>query len=700
MDPVTTFSLVAGVLQVVDISFKAAARCHELYKDGSLAEHNETAAVTDALGRATESLNASIGKSAAPLSKDGSEILDLSTKCSRTAQELLTELQKLKLDQAGGLRQAIAKSVLSIRRKKLLREKLNDLKAILDTRILIRLDTRSLKESQNFEILDHNVRDLAIALEKGLNTLAQLLADQGRRIENCIDAKFDARERPSKAQQARQQFMKRLFFPDILSRQEQIPEAFRGTCGWIFDPPRIESSQRRHWSNFRKWLMHSHGIYWISGKPGWPEAINLMSSHPVTTKAFLDPAEGIDMLPAWKDQRLLSLLKHVVAHLPETISLCAFIDGLDEFRGEEEVLLDVIRLLNRSPRCKVCVSSRPEQVFCDEFMACPKLKIQDLNHQDITRLVQDKLVPTLNKCFPSETDGIYSLSKKLIEKAEGVFLWLDLMVKDLLKGVSNRDSLKELYLRLERTPGDVVGMWRRKLQELDSIYRDEARKIFRLMLVARDQSYSVTLLGLACAEDEAWQHVVLHNTQYFESSRFNSLCEDLEIRITSRCGGFVEFYDDGQDLPHFSEPGRTALHANQQRRITFIHRTAAEFLSDHFGIVLDDPTWNPETSGLLAQTMIGSLFSLPLLALTSTTRELIGFKTHCLINLSMGAISKVSDSTADSGIDKRLRDTITTSSLCDRACNPRIDIASATSYSSTVADTPSGSNFEHYSVFV
>lgn len=51
MDPVTSFSLAAGILQVVDVSFRALAQCWELCKDGSLAEHRETVEVTDALGR-------------------------------------------------------------------------------------------------------------------------------------------------------------------------------------------------------------------------------------------------------------------------------------------------------------------------------------------------------------------------------------------------------------------------------------------------------------------------------------------------------------------------------------------------------------------------------------------------------------------------------------------------------------------------
>lgn len=50
MDPLTAFSLAAGIIQVVDVSFKVLAQCKELYKKGSLVEHRETAAVVDALG--------------------------------------------------------------------------------------------------------------------------------------------------------------------------------------------------------------------------------------------------------------------------------------------------------------------------------------------------------------------------------------------------------------------------------------------------------------------------------------------------------------------------------------------------------------------------------------------------------------------------------------------------------------------------
>lgn len=51
MDPATAFSIAAGVLQVVHLSFKAFATCRELYKDGSLAENESTKEVTQDLGK-------------------------------------------------------------------------------------------------------------------------------------------------------------------------------------------------------------------------------------------------------------------------------------------------------------------------------------------------------------------------------------------------------------------------------------------------------------------------------------------------------------------------------------------------------------------------------------------------------------------------------------------------------------------------
>lgn len=50
MDPVTAFGLAAGVLQCLDVGFRAVTTCRELYQDKSLAQHRETQEITEDLG--------------------------------------------------------------------------------------------------------------------------------------------------------------------------------------------------------------------------------------------------------------------------------------------------------------------------------------------------------------------------------------------------------------------------------------------------------------------------------------------------------------------------------------------------------------------------------------------------------------------------------------------------------------------------
>lgn len=51
MDPVTAFSLAAGVIQVIDLSSKALSKCREIHKDGSLAQNRATEEITEYLGK-------------------------------------------------------------------------------------------------------------------------------------------------------------------------------------------------------------------------------------------------------------------------------------------------------------------------------------------------------------------------------------------------------------------------------------------------------------------------------------------------------------------------------------------------------------------------------------------------------------------------------------------------------------------------
>ncbi|KAI4219713.1 MAG: hypothetical protein L6R36_008128 [Xanthoria steineri] len=621
MDPVTSFSLAAGILQVVDVSSRVLAQCWELCRDGSLAEHRETVKLTDALVSSTRRLNATTSQVATPRTQDDIEIVKLSAECTKVAEDLLVELRKFRLEQSG-LWHALTKSVRILRRKAILTEK----QELLE------------KYRRDLKSLEQGVQSLALGLEQGHNTVAQILADGNRQLKEHIDMKFDSHAKATEDRIPHTRLLESLFFPDIVAREEQISDAFEGTCRWIFDSSDDQESNSRPWSNFRKWLETETGVYWISGKPGsgkstlmkyilksertpqlladwekgtdlivvsfffwnpgmalqksctgllrsllyqiatqWPALADLAVSPTGRSKDAIDGSRSWNPLTTWTDQGLMSLLNRFLDEKPANISLCAFVDGLDEFVGDEDFLLHMIGLLNNSSRCKICVSSRPEQAFCQEFRLCPQLRVQDLNREDIKRTVAGKLRPSLQKhsALAIPEIDVRSLIRELVEKASGVFLWLDLMTKDLIKGSRDGDTVEELHSRLARTPDTINGLYAHMLQKLDQRYVKECVQYCSILMMAEELrlEYPITLLTLALGEHESWNHLVDFDLTYFAESRFIPVCQVLESRITSRCGGLLEI---GNYRQYPTDQKATMQCCD--RKVNFVHRTAMEYV--------------------------------------------------------------------------------------------------------------------------
>ena len=50
MEALAAFSMVTGILQVLDVSSSAVEKYREIYKDGSVAAHRDTSIIAKALG--------------------------------------------------------------------------------------------------------------------------------------------------------------------------------------------------------------------------------------------------------------------------------------------------------------------------------------------------------------------------------------------------------------------------------------------------------------------------------------------------------------------------------------------------------------------------------------------------------------------------------------------------------------------------
>ncbi len=108
----------------------------------------------------------------------------------------------------------------------------------------------------------------------------------------------------------------------------------------------------------------------------------------------------------------------------EQFKLCCFIDGLDEFEGDFEAMIELFKGVSKLPNIKICVSSRPWLVFEETFENNPGLRLQDLTYKDIRLYVSDKLEShsKMQQLSKSKPVLAAAFAKEIVSKANGFFL--------------------------------------------------------------------------------------------------------------------------------------------------------------------------------------------------------------------------------------------------------------------------------------
>lgn len=295
------------------------------------------------------------------------------------------------------------------------------------------------------------------------------------------------------------------------------------------------------------------------------------------------------------------------------VKFCFFIDGLDEYVGDSVSLIDLVSSLASSPRIKVCVSSRPWNIFTRAYhdRTDGQLEVQALTRYDIRIYVNDKMNADdrFVKLREKDEASCLQLVDGITAKANGVFLWVYLVVQSLLRGLTNDDSLKILQRRLESYPNTLDEYFQRMFDRVENVYRVESSRLllaamaaekilpfwaprcFELEVDTPDYALNVNIppspkdaafvYGCDCveklkiargqrqatgpiacgAEATADEDDVMHNCYYLfgEDNKFTKDQKaKLRTYLDARCADLLEISGEG---------------------ITFVHRTARDFLA-------------------------------------------------------------------------------------------------------------------------
>ncbi|KAL9621344.1 MAG: hypothetical protein Q9160_004235 [Pyrenula sp. 1 TL-2023] len=436
-----------------------------------------------------------------------------------------------------------------------------------------------------------------------------------------------------------------LLYPEMHLRQEQIASAHQNTYEWIFrhsDGGVLvgeSDGEAQPWASFVKWLQsNDNEVYWIFGRAGSGKStlMNyvylddrtrqcLMQNHdandqpPILVAYFFWKAGSLmqkstrgmlqslvfqilsqdqralsSVVPdstkvqlstpylVWSTSRLIRLLNSAIESLQRRV--CVLLDGLDEFEEDEEELFDVIRATQDHVNVKVCVSSRPLRSFESRFGDCPRLRLQDLTKKDMELFISEKLSANQNyiRMRQEHVKDLAHIVDFIVHMSQGVFLWATLVVKDVLKGFDNRDSLEVLYERLTATPHEVDDiysrMWSRYQNDL-KYYETEAKYYFRLVL-----RKEMSLLEFTILTDESVRRLALQSEYSPSNAQYViDRCEDKKVHALARCGGLVEVGETERwpyiALHPFAKTDKGGLgDYHKYWKVRISHRTAADFL--------------------------------------------------------------------------------------------------------------------------
>jgi hypothetical protein len=278
------------------------------------------------------------------------------------------------------------------------------------------------------------------------------------------------------------------------------------------------------------------------------------------------------------------------------LKMCFFIDGLDEFSGDVEQLCLFFRELSgRSDKTKFCLSSRPWVQFQENLASCPSLRLQDLTYNDINTYVNDKFYrsPAFMRLANRDANLAVSLVREIGEKAEGVFLWVKVVVRQLLCGISGRDSMDELWTRLRSFPRDLYPLYDSILSQIEPMHLEWASRAFQVMIASAQLSSDpfrrkflpessfranissaneagarvvpLTLIEFTFAMDKVHD---IGSTKDLSVDQLASMFEETQIRLTARCAGLIEV-SNSETLQRDS---------SATNRIRWMHRTARDFV--------------------------------------------------------------------------------------------------------------------------
>lgn len=430
---------------------------------------------------------------------------------------------------------------------------------------------------------------------------------------DCLQEKLQSLSLSENDVKKQQAILESLTFESRPVRHTQIAVAHQQTFKWAL----TTNQDSTLGPSIGAWLKQEDGIFWVSGKPGSGKS-TLMKyiadssitsrfiaewAHPcraaivshyfwITGTSMQKSQQGLlqtllydifrqcpDMIEKtceerwnssqcagpWSLAELREALQTFVTRDHASLKLCFIIDGLDEYSGDHEDRIQLCRTLKglaKSGNVKLCLSSRPWNIFEEEFgLEFPKLYMQDLTRDDIQKYVLSRLEEHTRWAAVSanHSQGQWLVSE-IAAKSNGVFLWVFLVTKLLREGLTNRDAFVDLRRRLESFPSELEPFFKTMLEAVEPFYHSHMSTALQLANASTESQLSFLIYSFHFQEYEDSDYSINHPIRLMKECEIEEIRSNTSWHLDSRTRGLLEVNPkDGT--------------------VTFLHRTARDFLN-------------------------------------------------------------------------------------------------------------------------
>ncbi|KAK8873453.1 hypothetical protein PGQ11_003967 [Apiospora arundinis] len=625
--------LVANIFQFVEAGIKIASTARDVHQ-GSVSLNLQTREIRLLLDDVRQTSTAVSKLPRGTLSGDELVICDYSEECYAIATDLETIAAKLAKREGAKSRtlDSVRIAYHSVTKKNEIQDLLTRLSRV-DERLRTRLDKVLHREAglENedrwssvmaaIERLDLKAESMDISHGNLLETAAQNLRTQ-LNTEALMSGLVQLFANEIQSMQYYQNQLESLLFQDIQQRYSDINPAHKATFQWTFD--------RAH-AGFSQWLESGSGYFWIHGLAGsgkstlmkylydhgtseallrkWAGKKRLVTAHfffwALGTKmqrsqlgllqSLLFQLVRADLSLAatvfsarryrepWTIDELREAFQLVSARAEEHTRFCFFIDGLDEYEGNETDIISTVAELLNSSNIKICLSSRPWNRFREAYADCPGLTLEYLTKTDIFEYIKSELLS--NRSFHRSVDEdprCANIIAQIASQARGVFLWVFLVTRNLLRDIQSREPFEHLQQRVNELPPSLEDYFQRIFDRIDAIYRQQTARLFlvALYLEERDED-PLPLMAYNCLEVElrdpsyaAKQRLLARDPDWIQHLPEN-VAESQRIaiiRLDDRCKDLLQ--------PRRNETFHPA--SIHYFHISLLHRTVRDFFRDNF----------------------------------------------------------------------------------------------------------------------